>query len=133
MTTELVLRPGHRGPADALPGLCARVRRLPFLRRSLLPVFGFLFGFGFGAQTVQALFGEGFLSTVTSWLVGLLFAVSFALFSYSSTSSPWPSSRARWATPSARACCRPWGFDFGFLVWLVGLLAALAFAAAPWC
>src|SRR3954463_15762923 len=48
----------------------------------LLPVFGFLFGFGFGAQMMQALFGEGFLATVTSWGVGLLFAVAFALFSY---------------------------------------------------
>ena len=29
----------------------------------LLPIFGFLFGFGLGAQTIQAIFGEGFLST----------------------------------------------------------------------
>ena len=44
----------------------------------LLPIFGFLFGFGFGAQMVQALFGEGFLATLTSWAVGLFFALSFA-------------------------------------------------------
>ena len=36
----------------------------------LLPILGFFFGFGLGAQTVQALFGGGFLSTVTGWIVG---------------------------------------------------------------
>jgi hypothetical protein len=48
----------------------------------LLPVLGFLFGFGFGAQMMQALFGQGFLATATSWVVGLLSAVAFAAFSY---------------------------------------------------
>ena len=38
----------------------------------LLPIFGFLFGFGFGAQMIQALFGGGFLSTLTSWAVGIV-------------------------------------------------------------
>jgi len=32
----------------------------------LLPIWGFFFGFGLGAQAVQALFGDAFLSTVTS-------------------------------------------------------------------
>ena len=32
----------------------------------LLPIWGFFFGFGLGAQTVQALFGDGFLATTTS-------------------------------------------------------------------
>ena len=48
----------------------------------LLPIFGFFFGFGLGAQTVQALFGGGFLSTVTSWIVGFGMALIFALLSY---------------------------------------------------
>ncbi|MBV9324012.1 MAG: hypothetical protein JO352_09530 [Chloroflexi bacterium] len=29
----------------------------------LLPIWGFFFGFGLGAQAVQALFGDAFLST----------------------------------------------------------------------
>src|SRR6187551_1705396 len=33
----------------------------------LLPIWGFIFGFGLGAQTIQALFGDAFLATVTSW------------------------------------------------------------------
>ena len=48
----------------------------------LLPIWGFFFGFGLGAQTVQALFGDGFLATTTSWVVGLVVAIAFAVLSY---------------------------------------------------
>lgn len=48
----------------------------------LLPIWGFLFGFGLGAQTMQAIFGEGFLSTVVSWVVGFVIALVFAVLSY---------------------------------------------------
>src|SRR5215472_1112511 len=48
----------------------------------LLPILGFFFGFGLGAETVQALFGGGFLATVTSWVVGFCVAVIFAMLSY---------------------------------------------------
>ncbi len=48
----------------------------------LLPIWGFFFGFGFGAQTIQAIFGTGFLSDVTSWVVGFFVALLFAGLSY---------------------------------------------------
>lgn len=48
----------------------------------LLPIWGFFFGFGLGAQSVQLLFGEAFLATVTSWVVGFIVAVLFAVLSY---------------------------------------------------
>jgi hypothetical protein len=48
----------------------------------LLPIWGFIFGFGFGAQTMQAIFGTGFLATTSSWVVGLIVAVVFAAASY---------------------------------------------------
>ncbi|UCC54265.1 MAG: DUF4203 domain-containing protein [Anaerolineaceae bacterium] len=48
----------------------------------LLPIWGFFFGFGLGAQTVQLLFGQEFLATVTSWVVGFVVALLFALLSY---------------------------------------------------
>jgi len=48
----------------------------------LLPIWGFFIGFLFGAGFVTALFGDGFLSTVLSWIVGFGFAVVFALLSY---------------------------------------------------
>jgi hypothetical protein len=48
----------------------------------LLPLWGFVFGLALGAQTVQAIFGDAFLATVTSWVVGLVVAVIFAVLSY---------------------------------------------------
>jgi hypothetical protein len=48
----------------------------------LLPIFGFFFGFVLGADTIQALLGDAFLGTVTSWVVGFLTALVFAVLSY---------------------------------------------------
>jgi hypothetical protein len=48
----------------------------------LLPVWGFLFGFGVGAQIIQGLFGMGFLSDITSWIVGFIVGLLFAVLSY---------------------------------------------------
>ena len=48
----------------------------------LLPVFGAVTGFFVGARVMQDLFGTGFLATATSWIVGIIVAVVFALLSY---------------------------------------------------
>lgn len=48
----------------------------------LLPIWGFFFGFTLGAQSVQMLFGQEFLATVTSWVVGFIAALLFAVLSY---------------------------------------------------
>lgn len=48
----------------------------------LLPIWGFFVGFALGAQTIQAILGEAFLGTVTSWVVGFVVAVIFAVLSY---------------------------------------------------
>src|SRR3954452_102160 len=48
----------------------------------LLPVWGFIFGFILGADAVTYLFGDGFLSTTTSWVVGFVVALLFAALSY---------------------------------------------------
>jgi hypothetical protein len=71
----------------------------------LLPIWGFFFGFGLGAQTLQAIFGVGFLSTISSWVVGLIVGLIFAVLSYlfyivavALLSCPAPSAiRWRWA------------------------------------
>ena len=49
---------------------------------ALLPIWGFFFGFGLGAQTVQVLFGQGFLASTTSWVVGFIIGAIFAGLSY---------------------------------------------------
>jgi hypothetical protein len=48
----------------------------------LLPVFGAITGFFVGARVMQDIFGTGFLATATSWIVGIIVAVVFALLSY---------------------------------------------------
>jgi len=48
----------------------------------LLPIWGFFAGFAIGAQALQALFGTGFLADITSWVVGFIVGVIFAVLSY---------------------------------------------------
>jgi hypothetical protein len=48
----------------------------------LLPIWGFIFGFGLGAQALQVVFGEGFLATTTSWVAGFVVGAIFAVLSY---------------------------------------------------
>lgn len=48
----------------------------------LLPIFGAITGFFIGARGMQDLFGTGFLSTATSWIVGIVLAILFALLSW---------------------------------------------------
>jgi hypothetical protein len=94
----------------------------------LLPVLGFLFGFGFGAQMMQALFGQGFLATATSWVVGLLFAVAFAAFSYLFYLFAVSFVAFALGYTLGVGVLEALGLDFGFLVWLVGALVGLAVA-----
>ena len=48
----------------------------------LLPLWGFVIGFSAGAQLLGLLFGEGFLATISGWVVGFVFGIGFALISY---------------------------------------------------
>ena len=48
----------------------------------LLPIWGFFFGFGMGAEAVQALFSTGLFASVTSWVVGFIVGALFAVASY---------------------------------------------------
>jgi hypothetical protein len=47
----------------------------------LLPLVGAVVGFYAGARLMQDLFGTGFLSTATSWIVGIILAVGAAIVS----------------------------------------------------
>jgi hypothetical protein len=49
---------------------------------ALLPIWGFVAGFFLGATAVTAIFGDGFLSTVTGWVVGAVVGIGFGLLSY---------------------------------------------------
>ncbi len=48
----------------------------------LLPIWGFFAGFLLGAQILQDFFGDGFLATTASWIVGVIIGLVFAVLSY---------------------------------------------------
>jgi hypothetical protein len=48
----------------------------------LLPLWGFVIGFSLGTEAMRSLFGDGTFATVTSWIVGFVIAVVFAILSY---------------------------------------------------
>jgi hypothetical protein len=48
----------------------------------VLPIWGFFFGLAVGGQGVQAIFGDGFLSTAFSWIIAFCLGVLFAMLSY---------------------------------------------------
>ena len=48
----------------------------------LLPLWGFVVGFSLGTEAMRSLFGDGTFATVTSWVVGFVIAVVFAVLSY---------------------------------------------------
>jgi len=96
----------------------------------LLPIWGFLFGFVFGAQTMEALFGMGFLATVTSWVVGFVVGAVFAVLSYLF----WIAAVAIYSAMIGYAIgiglMGLIGLDSGLIPWLVGVAAGVALAIA---
>lgn len=49
---------------------------------AMLPIVGFITGFFAGATLITYWLGDGFLSTVTGWVVGAVLGIGFALVSY---------------------------------------------------
>lgn len=96
----------------------------------LIPILGFFFGFGLGAQTVTALFGDAFLATITSWVVGFCVAVIFAMLSYLFYFGAVAVIGGMLGYALGVGLLEAIGFDFGFLVWMVGIVAAIAVGAA---
>ena len=95
----------------------------------LLPIWGFFFGFGLGAQTLQAILGVGFVATVTSWVLGFLVGLVFAVLSYLF----WVIGVAIFSGSFGYALgvglMGAIGIDFGLLVWLVGIVLGIIVAA----
>lgn len=48
----------------------------------LLPFWGLLVGFNVGTEATRALLGDGTFATLTSWAVGIAFALVFAVLAY---------------------------------------------------
>ena len=95
----------------------------------LLPIWGFFFGFGLGAQTIQTLFGGGFLATTTSWVVGFVVALVFAVLSYLFYMVGVALFAGSIGYALGVGLMGLIGLDTGFLAWLVGIIVAVIVAA----
>jgi len=94
----------------------------------LLPVWGFFFGLALGAQTIQALFGDAFLATITSWVVGFVVALIFAVLSYAFYLFAVAIIGGSLGYALAVGLLTAIGLQMGFLVWLIGIIAGVALA-----
>ncbi len=94
----------------------------------LLPIWGFFFGLVFGAQSIQMLFGVGFFSTVTSWVVGFVVGAVFAVLSYLFYFVAVALIAGALGYTAAVGLLTAIGLNMGFLVWIIGVVAAVALA-----
>jgi hypothetical protein len=92
----------------------------------LLPIWGFFFGLVLGAQSMQALFGTGFLSTISSWVVGFVVGAIFALLSYLFYFVAVAVIAGSLGYMAGVGLMLAFGLEMGFLVWLIGIVAAIA-------
>jgi hypothetical protein len=93
----------------------------------LLPIFGFVFGFGLGAQTMQAIFGQELFATTASWVVGFFTGAIFAVLSYFFYFIGIALFAASIGYGAGVGIMQGlFGFDLEFLTWIVGIAAAVA-------
>jgi hypothetical protein len=95
----------------------------------LVSIWGFFAGFHFGASILSTWFGQGFLTTVIGWVIGLLvgiFAAAIAYLFYEAAVILL----AGFLGYQLGVGIMTWiGFQPGFITFLVGLGVALALAA----
>lgn len=94
----------------------------------LLPLWGFFFGFGLGAQTITVLLGDAFLATVTGWVVGFIVGLIFAVLSYLFYIIGVAIFSGSFGYALGVAIMGAIGLT-GFLGWLVGIILAIIVAA----
>ena len=95
----------------------------------LLPVWGFFFGLWLGAQSVQVLFGGGFLATVTSWVIAFIVGAVFAVLAYLFYLVAVAIIAGSLGYYVAVGLLLWIGLQMNLLVWLIGIVAAIALAA----
>ena len=94
----------------------------------LLPIFGFFFGLSFGAHTVQMLFGQAFLATVTSWVVGFIVALAFAVLSYLFYFVAVALIAGALGYAVVVGLVQAIGLPMGWLLWIIGVVAGIIVA-----
>jgi hypothetical protein len=92
----------------------------------LLPIFGFFFGLALGVHTIEAIFPSGgFFSTVTSWVVGFVVGVIFAVLSYLFYFVAVAVIAGALGYAIGTGLMYAITPNFGLLVWLVGIVGAV--------
>ena len=91
----------------------------------LLPIWGFFFGFALGAETLQLLFGAGFLATITGWVVGFIVGAIFAVLSYLFYAFAVAVIAGSLGYALGAGFMQLINIDWGWLVWLVGIVVAV--------
>ena len=94
----------------------------------LLPIWGFFAGLWVGAQTMQALFGVGPFATVTSWVVGFIVGAVFAVLSYLFYIAAVAIIAGSLGYFAAVGLLLAIGMNMNWLVWLIGIVVAVALA-----
>ena len=94
----------------------------------LLPIYGFFFGLSFGAHSVQALFGDGFLATTTSWVIGFFIGLLFGLLSYLFWVFAVALVAGSLGYGLVAAVFGLFDADLDVLVWIIGVVVGLVFA-----
>ena len=94
----------------------------------LLPIWGFFFGLILGVQSIQMLFGVGFLATVTSWVVGLVVGAIFAVLSYLFYVVAVAIIAGSLGYALSVGFMLLIGMHLGWLMWIIAIVVAIAFA-----
>jgi uncharacterized protein DUF4203 len=96
----------------------------------LLPLWAFVVGFSLGTEAMRSLFGDGTFATVTSWVVGFVIALVFAVLSYLF----YYAAIAIFAGTVGYAIgASAWGLignEQGVIAFVIGLVVAVIFAGA---
>lgn len=95
----------------------------------LLPIWGFFAGFSLGAGAMTAFFGDGFLATTTSWVVGFVVALVFAVLSYLFYAIGVAILAGSFGYALGTGLMYAIGLDPGLIAALVGLVVAVAAVA----
>ncbi|HEX5165319.1 MAG TPA: DUF4203 domain-containing protein [Thermomicrobiales bacterium] len=93
-----------------------------------LPIFGFMAGFILGATGIEALFGDGFLSTISGWAAGIVLGLLLAALSYVFWYAGVLIAAAATGAQLGSGLMGVFGVEDGFFVFLVAAGLALLFA-----
>lgn len=95
---------------------------------AVLPIIGFVLGFFTGAAGMQAIFGDGFLSTIGGWIAGFIIGIVFAFISYFWWYAGVLLGAGALGALLGTGLAEIFGLDDGFLYFLFGLIGFIAFA-----